>query len=177
MGIGSAGLPSYNVLVEGPDPGARERHRLIYMKQAQRRRARAGSSRPGRSRSTSSTTAIAPSSPSAPCRPTPTRGWAIPTLDGVGQLVAEVSPYTADLEWDDINDLDEILPAARLPGPGRRQDPLRLRRRQRPDAGAVSTDKAIAEAIDGPRGRVRRRRWSSSAGLRRRRPRGPPAVR
>jgi len=28
----------------------------------------------------------------------------------VGQLVAEVSPYTADLEWDDINDMDDILP-------------------------------------------------------------------
>ena len=31
------------------------------------------------------------------------------TLDGVGQLVAEVSPYTGDLEWDNLNKLDEIL--------------------------------------------------------------------
>ena len=30
-------------------------------------------------------------------------------LNGMGQLVAEASPYTADLEWDDINDMDDIL--------------------------------------------------------------------
>jgi uncharacterized protein (DUF2252 family) len=29
-------------------------------------------------------------------------------LDGQGMYVCEVSPYTADLEWDDINDLDEL---------------------------------------------------------------------
>ena len=31
------------------------------------------------------------------------------TLDGIGQLVAEASPYNIDLDWGDINDLDEIL--------------------------------------------------------------------
>lgn len=31
------------------------------------------------------------------------------TLNGVGMFVTEISPYTADLEWDDINDLDDIL--------------------------------------------------------------------
>jgi uncharacterized protein (DUF2252 family) len=29
-------------------------------------------------------------------------------LDGQGMYVTEVSPYTADLEWDDINDMDEL---------------------------------------------------------------------
>ena len=31
------------------------------------------------------------------------------TLNGIGQLVAEASPYACDLEWGDINDLDDIM--------------------------------------------------------------------
>ena len=31
------------------------------------------------------------------------------TIDGIGQLVAEASPYTTDLEWSDINDPDDIV--------------------------------------------------------------------
>jgi uncharacterized protein (DUF2252 family) len=31
------------------------------------------------------------------------------TLNGVGQLVAEVSPYAADLDWADVNEPDELL--------------------------------------------------------------------
>ena len=31
------------------------------------------------------------------------------TLDGIGQLVAEASPYTSDLEWDDVSEMDDIL--------------------------------------------------------------------
>lgn len=30
------------------------------------------------------------------------------TLDGVGQLVAEVSPYSADLDWDEVNEPEEL---------------------------------------------------------------------
>ena len=31
------------------------------------------------------------------------------TIDKTGYFVAEFSPYTADLEWDDVNDLDDML--------------------------------------------------------------------
>jgi uncharacterized protein (DUF2252 family) len=31
------------------------------------------------------------------------------TLDGAGQLVAEASPYVGDLDWTDINEMDDIL--------------------------------------------------------------------
>ncbi|MFZ4477615.1 MAG: DUF2252 family protein, partial [Saprospiraceae bacterium] len=31
------------------------------------------------------------------------------TLDGNAMFVTEISPYTSDLEWDDINDMDDIL--------------------------------------------------------------------
>ncbi|MFD2354782.1 DUF2252 family protein [Nonomuraea ferruginea] len=30
------------------------------------------------------------------------------TLGGAGQLVAEVSPYSADLDWDDVNEPEEL---------------------------------------------------------------------
>ncbi len=31
------------------------------------------------------------------------------SLDGKGLFISEVSPYTADMDWDDVNDLDEML--------------------------------------------------------------------
>lgn len=31
------------------------------------------------------------------------------TLDGQGMFVTEISPYTADLDWGNINDMDDIL--------------------------------------------------------------------
>ena len=107
MGIGSAGLPSFDVLVEGPTQ-ALENDIIIYMKQAQ-------VASPSRvvtdarikdyfvhdgHRTVLSQRALQ-------AYADPWLGYT--TLDGVGQLVAEASPYCADLEWDDINDLDEIL--------------------------------------------------------------------
>ena len=31
------------------------------------------------------------------------------TLDGIGMFVTEISPYTADLDWSDINDMDDLV--------------------------------------------------------------------
>ena len=59
-------------------------------------------------------------------------------LDEKGQLVSEFSPYTADLDWDDINLLARQHPGTRrVPGPGRRQNTLCFRCGQRPKSGAV----------------------------------------
>ena len=41
-------------------------------------------------------------------------GWC--ELDGVGQVVQEISPYTADVDWDAVTDVDEILPLLRYLG-------------------------------------------------------------
>ncbi len=38
----------------------------------------------------------------------PWLGWC--TLGGSGQVVQEMSPYQADLDWDDVQEPDEILP-------------------------------------------------------------------
>jgi hypothetical protein len=89
---------------------------------------------------------------SARCRRTPTRGWggrrwtAVPH-DGVGFVVAELSPYQTDLDWSGltepaemaevleqlgratakvhcVSDVDDAsTPAGRLPGRGRRGAP------------------------------------------------------
>jgi uncharacterized protein (DUF2252 family) len=107
MGIGSAGLPSYNVLVEGPTQ-ALENDIVVYMKQA----ATAAPSRAIPDQQIKDyfihdghRTVI--SQRALQAYADPWLGYA--TLNGIGQLVAEASPYVSDLEWGDINDLDDIL--------------------------------------------------------------------
>lgn len=106
IGIGSAGLPSYNILLEG-NSDALENDVVIYLKQAQT---------PAVSRHITDAsireyfqheghrTVI--SQRALQAHADPWLGWT--ELDGTGQLVAEVSPYAVDLDWSDIDDLDEI---------------------------------------------------------------------
>jgi uncharacterized protein (DUF2252 family) len=107
MGIGSAGLPSYNILVEGPTQ-ALENDIIIYLKQAT-------AAAPSRAVPDESIrdyflhdghrTVISQRALQAYADP-----WlGYTTLDGIGQLVAEASPYTSDLDWDDVNEMDEII--------------------------------------------------------------------
>ncbi|MFH9721613.1 DUF2252 domain-containing protein [Streptomyces sp. NPDC017254] len=106
IGIGSAGLPSYNILLEG-NSDALENDVVIYLKQAQT---------PAVSRHVTDAavreyfrheghrTVI--SQRALQAHADPWLGWT--ELDGSGQLVAEVSPYAVDLDWSDIDDLEEI---------------------------------------------------------------------
>jgi uncharacterized protein (DUF2252 family) len=106
VGIGSAGLPSYNLLLEGHTE-ALENDVVIYMKQAQvpavarwidDDRVRAYFQHQGH-RTAESQRALQAHADS----------WLGYTeLGGVGQLVAEVSPYAADLDWSDVNEPDEL---------------------------------------------------------------------
>lgn len=106
VGIGSAGLPSYNVLLEG-ETEALEDDVVIYIKQSV---AAAVASHIEDSAAASyfkhegHRTVI--SQRSLQAHADPWLGWT--EIDGVGQLVAEVSPYGVDLEWSDINDVDEM---------------------------------------------------------------------
>jgi hypothetical protein len=54
--------------------------------------------------------ASAPRSPRAPCQAhaDPWVGWC--ELDGGGWVIKELSPYEADLDWDDVTELDDMLP-------------------------------------------------------------------
>ncbi|KPI12621.1 DUF2252 domain-containing protein [Streptomyces mirabilis] len=106
IGIGSAGLPSYNILLEG-NSDALENDVVIYIKQAQT---------PAVSRHITDSsireyfqheghrTVI--SQRALQAHADPWLGWT--ELDGAGQLVAEVSPYAVDLDWGDIDDSEEI---------------------------------------------------------------------
>ncbi len=106
VGIGSAGLPSYNLLLEGHTQ-ALENDVIIYMKQAQvpavarwidDERVRSYFLHQGH-RTAESQRALQAHADS----------WlGFTDLSGVGQLVAEVSPYAADLDWSDVNEPDEL---------------------------------------------------------------------
>ncbi|BBH65952.1 hypothetical protein ACTI_26370 [Actinoplanes sp. OR16] len=106
VGIGSAGLPSYNLLLEGHTE-ALENDVIIYMKQAQvpavarwvdDERVRSYFKHQGHRTAESQRALQAHADP-----------WlGFTELDGVGQLVAEVSPYAADLDWSDVNEPEEL---------------------------------------------------------------------
>jgi uncharacterized protein (DUF2252 family) len=106
VGIGSAGLPSYNLLLEGRSQ-ALENDVILYMKQAQvpavarhipdEKVARYFHHQGHRT---------AESQRALQAYADPWLGYT--TLNGVGQLVAEVSPYSADLDWEDVNEPTEL---------------------------------------------------------------------
>ncbi|ARZ70584.1 DUF2252 domain-containing protein [Streptomyces sp. HU2014] len=110
IGIGSAGLPSYNILLEG-NSDALENDVVIYMKQAQT---------PAVSRHITDAavreyfrheghrTVI--SQRALQAHADPWLGWTEIQEGGrsYGQLVAEVSPYAVDLDWSDLDDPAEI---------------------------------------------------------------------
>lgn len=106
IGIGSAGLPSYNILLEG-NSDALENDVVIYMKQAQT---------PAVSRHITDPEVRAYfqheghrtviSQRALQAHADPWLGWT--ELGGAGQLVAEVSPYAVDLDWSDLDDPEQI---------------------------------------------------------------------
>ncbi|WP_327356763.1 DUF2252 domain-containing protein [Streptomyces sp. NBC_01304] len=106
IGIGSAGLPSYNILLEG-NSDALENDVVIYMKQAQTpavsRHITDGAIRDYFQHEGHRTVI---SQRALQAHADPWLGWT--ELDGSGQLVAEVSPYAVDLDWSDIDDTEEI---------------------------------------------------------------------
>jgi uncharacterized protein (DUF2252 family) len=107
-GIGSAGLPAYNLLVEGRTQ-ALENDVVLSMKQGN---VAAASRVVDDERITSyfehpgHRTAI--SQRALQAHADPWLGWC--DLGGKGQVVQELSPYEADLAWDHITEPDEILP-------------------------------------------------------------------
>ncbi|MEV0426192.1 DUF2252 domain-containing protein [Micromonospora sp. NPDC049836] len=106
VGIGSAGLPSYNLLLEGHTQ-ALENDVVIYMKQAQVPAvARHIEDERVRSYFRHQGHRTAESQRALQAHADPWLGFT--ELDGVGQLVAEVSPYAADLDWSDVNEPEEL---------------------------------------------------------------------
>jgi uncharacterized protein (DUF2252 family) len=106
VGIGSAGLPSYNLLLEGHTQ-ALENDVIIYMKQGQTPAvSRYIDSDRVRSYFTHQGHRTCESQRALQAHADPWLGYT--TYGGVGQVVAEVSPYAADLDWSDVGELDEL---------------------------------------------------------------------
>jgi uncharacterized protein (DUF2252 family) len=108
FGIGSAGLPAYNLLIEGRSQ-ALENDVVLSMKQANV----AAASRvlddaevAGYFEHEGHRTAV--SQRALQAHADPWLGWT--ELRGVGQLVSELSPYVADLDWGGLSEPDEVLP-------------------------------------------------------------------
>lgn len=114
FGIGSAGLPAYNLLVEGHTQ-ALENDVVLSMKQA---------TVPAVSRVAPDEAAqeyfdheghrTAVSQRTLQAHPDPWLGWTHMEggpHDGLGFLVAEVSPYDADLDWSVLTEVDEMADA------------------------------------------------------------------
>jgi uncharacterized protein (DUF2252 family) len=111
FGIGSAGLRAYNLLVEGRTQ-ALENDVVLTMKQAQvpapsrvvpDDRIRDAFAHEGHRTAVSQHALQAHADPWV--------GWC--ELDGVGQVIKELSPYEADLDWGAITDVEEMLPLLR----------------------------------------------------------------
>lgn len=106
VGIGSAGLPSYNLLLEGHTQ-ALENDVVIYMKQAQVPAvARHITDEKVRGYFKHQGHRTAESQRALQAHADPWLGFT--ELQEVGQLVAEVSPYAADLDWSDVNEPEEL---------------------------------------------------------------------
>lgn len=102
VGIGSAGLPTYNLLVAGENE-ALDGDVVVYMKQSQPSavssqlqdaKAKAYFKNDGHRTVTSQRALQAHADPWL--------GWT--DIDGKGYMVTEVSPFAIDMEWSEIND-------------------------------------------------------------------------
>jgi uncharacterized protein (DUF2252 family) len=108
VGIGSAGLPTYTVLVEGLNQ-ALDNDIVVSMKQG-------NVAAPSRVVTDPRVAEhfvhhghrTAVSQRALQAHADPMLGWT--DLDGVGFVVAEVSPYEADLDWSELTEPDEIAP-------------------------------------------------------------------
>ena len=114
FGIGSAGLPAYSLLVEGRTQ-ALENDVILSMKQGNvPAPSRVVDDEAIREYFSHQGHRTAVSQRALQAHADPWLGWC--ELRGVGQVVAEVSPYDEDIEWGQVSDLDEILPLLRYLG-------------------------------------------------------------
>jgi uncharacterized protein (DUF2252 family) len=147
VGIGSAGLPSFNLLLEGHTQ-ALENDIIVYMKQstgAAPRIAVPDENIRAYFDDDAHRTVVSQRALQAYADP-----WLGNTkLFGEGYLVAEASPYTMDLEWDDVVEVDEALRL--LTYLGQAVAKVHCVSDEDSDQTLVpfSTDQAIAEAIGG----------------------------
>ena len=147
FGIGSAGLAAYNVLIEGRDQ-AHENDVILSMKQGNvAAPSRVVTDRAIRDHFEHEGRRTVISQRALQQHTDPLLGYT--TIDGVGYVVADLSPYEADLEWSDISEPDEIDPV--VADLGRATAKIHCISDSDSDEGLVdfSTEEAIAAVLDG----------------------------
>ncbi len=108
FGIGSAGLPAYNVLIEGFNQ-ALENDIILSMKQGNRPAAsRVVNDKRVRQFFEHDGHRTVVSQRALQAHTDQFLGWT--TIKDTGFVVSELSPYEADLDWSDITEPDEMMP-------------------------------------------------------------------
>ena len=149
FGIGSAGLPAYNVLVEGYSQ-ALDNDVVLSMKQA---------NVPALSRFVDTSEVDAyfeheghrtvVSQRALQVHTDPLLGHT--TIGGVGFVVAEVSPYEVDLDWDDINEPDDMRAVVDLLGRATAKIHCASDEDSQQDLVDFQVEEAIARSLEGRR--------------------------
>ena len=149
FGIGSAGLPAYNILLEGHNQ-ALENDIILSMKQG---------NMPALSRVRNDPDAntyfqheghrTVVSQRALQVHTDPFLGWC--TIGETGFMVTELSPYEADLDWEKITEPDEVAPV--LTDLGRATAKIHCAADEDSDESLVKfqTEKAIAKVVRGRR--------------------------
>jgi uncharacterized protein (DUF2252 family) len=145
VGIGSAGLPTYNLLVAGENE-ALDGDVVVYMKQSQPSavsiqlqdaKAKEYFKNDGHRTVTSQRALQAHADPWL--------GWT--EIDGKGYMVTEVSPFAVDMEWGEINDPEQIEAVVKNLGQAVAIMHAAADNESEESLVPFSTEKAIGEAI------------------------------
>ena len=147
FGIGSAGLPAYNILVEGPTQ-ALENDVVLSMKQG-------NVAAPSRIvhderieryfKHHGHRTAVSQRALQAHADP-----WLGYTeMDGVGFVVSELSPYVEDLDWSDLTEPEEMEPVLDYLGRATAKVHCVADEDSDPTLVGFQTEDTIVEAVDG----------------------------
>jgi uncharacterized protein (DUF2252 family) len=149
FGIGSAGLPAYNLLVEGYSQ-ALDNDVVLSMKQA---------NVPALSRFVDSATVdeyfeheghrTVVSQRALQVHTDPLLGYA--QMDGVGYLVSEVSPYEVDLDWENITEPDDMAAVVGLLGRATAKVHCASDEDSDQDLVAFQVEEAIVASLEGRR--------------------------
>jgi uncharacterized protein (DUF2252 family) len=149
FGIGSAGLPAYSVLVEGHSQ-ALENDVVLSMKQANvpalSRFVRADRAE-GYFDHEGHRTVV--SQRALQVHTDPLLGHT--TLDGVGYVVSEVSPYELDLEWGDLTEPDDMAGVVDLLGRATAKIHCASDADSDQDLVDVQVEDAVADSVEGRR--------------------------
>jgi len=149
FGIGSAGLPAYTLLIEGYSQSL-DNDVILSMKQANIPAvSRFVESGPVEEYFEHEGQRTVVSQRALQVHTDPLLGYT--TIDGVGFVVSEVSPYEADLDWGEINEPDEMASVVKLLGRATAKIHCASDEDSEQDLVDFQTEEAIAAAVEGRR--------------------------